>query len=85
MQKGDTGQVVKLIMSGRRGEEGVFRWQATWDPIKQMDIKITCIGLTHLYVFIQKEIHESNFTKILSYLRVMAFQVIVLLLIPLRK
>lgn len=53
--------------------------------MKQMDIKITCIGLTHLYVFIQKEIHESNFTKILSYLRVMAFQVIVLLLIPLRK
>lgn len=33
---------------------------------------------THLYVYIHEEIYEGNLTKLLSYLRVMAFQVIVI-------
>lgn len=60
-----------------REERGRVSVQVTEikDPMKQGVLKIACITLTHLYVYIHKEIYESNLTKILSYLRVMAFQV----------
>lgn len=74
MLKGYTCQAVMLINSGRRGRVSVQVTEIK-DPMKQGVLKIACITLTHLYVYIHKEIYESNLTKILSYLRVMAFQV----------